>query len=141
MSRPEPWYSVVSRETGMSERTVQRYARIGNNLDKTAADILRGTPFENKLGELDELSRQAPDRQQRIAVLLTRSDSPAPSVAAAIAVLDGGTPDKEEDEGKTLRLLTDRWARLPKTARRAWVMALPPEQAVELASLLAERGY
>lgn len=137
MTQPEPWYQYIARHTGMSERAVQRYAAIGHALDPAAADRLRGTPFENKLGELETLSRQAPDEQRQIADLLTRPEDPVGSVADAIAILKGHVPAASKTNAERL---VGRWRRMPKADRRAWVMALSDEQADELGDLLDERS-
>lgn len=137
MTQPEPWYQYIARHTGMSERAVRQYAAIGEALDADAADRLRGTPFENKLGEIEDLSRQAPEEQRAIADLLTREEDPVGSVADAIAILKGHVPAASKT---TAERLVGRWRRMPKADRRAWVMALTEEQADELGELLEERS-
>lgn len=137
MTQPEPWYQYIARHTGMSERAVRRYAAIGHALDPAAADRLRGTPFENRLGEIEALSRQAPEEQRQIADLLTRDEDAAGSVAEAIAIVKGHAPAVEKTDAARL---VGRWRRMPKADRRAWVMALSDEQAEELGELLDERS-
>ncbi|NLF16682.1 MAG: hypothetical protein GX595_05415 [Lentisphaerae bacterium] len=137
MTQPEPWYQYIARHTGMSERAVQRYAAIGHALDPAAADRLRGTPFENRLGEIEALSRQAPDEQRQIAELLTRQEDAVGSVAEALAIVKGHAPSVSKTAAERL---VGRWRRMKKADRRARVMELTDEQAEELAELLDERS-
>lgn len=109
-----------AKRVGMTPRSVARYAALGDLLDEQAADQLRGTEFENKLGELDALSRHAPDKQRRIVALLTAEENPATSVAMALAMMEGRAASENPHEA-IVRRLSDTWDRGARRARIAFL--------------------
>jgi N6-adenosine-specific RNA methylase IME4 len=53
--------------TGGSPRNVRRYTEVGEKLSRKAAELLRGTPAENKLTELKKITKLAPKDQVSVA--------------------------------------------------------------------------
>jgi hypothetical protein len=109
--------------TGMSERSVERYAGIGERLAPTAIDWLRGTPFASIVAELEALSKLPEHRQRQVAVILARAEAPPASVRAALAEIEGRAVERDVDDAHLAKLL-DAWARAGAKARRAFLEAL-----------------
>lgn len=137
-SKSSELVGAIANRVGMSLRSTERYIALGELLDGDAADTLRGTPFEDSLKELDALSRHSPDKQRRIAALLTQGDPPAGSVAEAVAKMEGRAASEGGGEDKLIKGLLDRWRRAPKAARRAFAESLEDGEVEEIA---AARGY
>lgn len=129
---------VIVQRGPWSLSTIKDSVMIGERLTIDAAQCLRGTPFEDNQRELLALARLSPKTQVAVAKLLTAGKDAAPSVAAALEIVEGRTA--VADDGKAMRRLVERWGRMPKAQRREWVLALGDEQAEELAELLDERA-
>lgn len=134
------WYLHVAHRSERSERTIKRYAAIGQGLSPKSVERLRRTEFEDNQRDLELLSRQDHDRQAKILALLFGPKDPAKSVGDAIERLDGHTGTAGEAD-KKLNGLVDRWGRAPKDTRRAFIMAAEEEHLDELAEFMADRGY
>lgn len=129
---------VIAARSPWAERTIQISAEIGELLSAEAVSFLRGTPFEDKQKDLEAISKLSPKTQVAVVKLLTAGKDAAPSVAAALEIVEGRTA--VADDGKAMRRLVERWGRMPKAQRREWVLALGDDQAEELAELLDERA-
>jgi len=129
--------SAVVARSEIKRRAILQSAAIGDGLAASVIERLRGSAIEDNQRELELLSRQAARLQVKIVGLLLQAENPARTVAEAIGRIEGRTA--ADAQQKALSALVDRWGRMPKAARRAWVMALPEDQADELAGLLAQR--
>lgn len=129
MKEQDSFAEWAARMTGMSARSVERYAAIGERLDPDAAAMIRGTQFENSLGEIERLSKRDRAEQREIARMITRADEPLPSVQAAIDTLDGraSPPDAERD----LAALQDRWNRAGGKTRAAFLKWLCEQDVLD----------
>ena len=127
------WYSQIATRSERSKKTVQRQALIGENLDGEAADMLRGTDFEDNQFELEALCRLDPARQRQVAAKLADPGSPVASVRDALAALAGqpaDTPAKNPVAG-----YLDRWRAWPRAQRREFVYGLTDAEFDELVEL------
>jgi len=85
--------------SGVSKRTVQRLARIGQDLTPEAAAILHGTPVADSTQTLMKVSRLAPEAQAEVAQRLADGGSFSPEgdaveiPADSVEVADGETSD------------------------------------------------
>ncbi|HEY9081303.1 ParB/RepB/Spo0J family partition protein [Magnetovibrio sp.] len=118
------WSDTVVTRTQRSRTTVERAARIGARLTKKAAEILRGTDFEDNQSELEALAKLEPQKQVKVVKVITSEKDDAPkTVTQAIKVIDGHTEAAMVDPVEALaNKLQDNWNRTikrePKAARR-----------------------
>ena len=115
--------------TGMSLRSVEIYAAIGERLDSKAAGMLRDTAFADNLGELQALSRLERATQRRAAEMVTREKAPAKSIRAAIAEIEGRAA-VEDPVDRQLAKLIDAWNRSGAKARNAFIAFLSEQKAL-----------
>lgn len=133
------WYKGVARRLDRSVRSVEREAAIGGLLSRSAADLLRGSTFEQVLGELDLLSRQPVNRQRRIAEMLTRGPEPRPtSVMEAVLRLGNSSSATAATKPDAFGKLLDVWNRATPEMRRNLIARCSNEDLEEAAT---RRGF
>lgn len=64
---PPKTTETIALEMGISERTLQRYKQIGEDLTNEAKEIVKGTPIENSTTSLLEIAKCTPDLQKKMA--------------------------------------------------------------------------
>lgn len=133
------WYGQIATRSERSKKTVQRQALIGENLDADAADLLRGTEFEDSQVELEALAKRVPEEQRAIAAMLIDPDSPARSVREALAILVGQPAEPADAAERTIAKLADRFRSWGRAERRKFVEALGDAELDELAELIGAR--
>ncbi len=112
-----------SRETadksGLTQRTIQRALSIAEALPADIRSMIAGTPLAHKQSELLALVKVPAD--QRATVVEHIRAGAAPTVGAALAVVEGRRPDVETPEQRQLKRLMDAWfAAKSPSARRAF---------------------
>jgi ParB family chromosome partitioning protein len=132
------WYGEVALRSDRAVRSIKREASIGERLTEDSFARLAGTEFDDNQRDLELLSKEGPERQEKILDALFRKTDPAGSVAEAIDELDGGAGRKDDEEEKALGRLVERWNRAPAYVRRSFIKAIPTD---DLAQAMAERGY
>lgn len=119
------WSETASQRTGWSPRTLERYAGIGGKLAPETIAAVRGTPFAEKAGELESLSKHSPVLQADLVALMTRPEKPASSVVAARREIENAPqPDEKPQTDKSLEKLLDQWARASRSTRVALLEAI-----------------
>lgn len=118
------WYRDVAQRSGWAVRTIERAAQIGERIAPEAAELLRGTPFEDKQSELALLAKAEPTKQPKIAALVARKQMAEPSIRAAIARVEGRTQTPASTDDRSLAKLLDAWSRAPMRARRAFIQTV-----------------
>ena len=114
------WAATAIARTGWTLRTLERAVAIGERLDESVADELRGTAIEDNQKELEALCRFGPTVQRRVAGLIAAGK--ARSVAAAHRVLSNvAAPEAEDPDDKALKRLLDAWNRSPKKVQGAFL--------------------
>jgi len=82
----------TAAKTGKGRRTVQREAKIGQNLDPQAAEMLKGTAVEDNQLELETMSRLPAEKQQKVAAQI--------KAGKMKSVRKAEPPEVPDDEGK-----------------------------------------
>lgn len=116
--------------TGLGDAALKRALSIA----KIAPDLrarLAGTVMALKEGELYALSRQAPERQAQAVELLCAEEDPAPTVADAVAIIDGRVEPKPTREEFFYSRLVDAWVRAPQGAKTRFIDFLVGGRHVE----------
>lgn len=131
------WYGEIAARSERAIRTIKRQASIGETLDAAAADMLRGTDFEDNQAELEALSKRPPEQQRDIARLLKSWNSVGYTggVREALAELTGQAA--AAGERNPVGGYLDRWRRWPRANRREFVYALSDEEFEEIVELRA----
>lgn len=114
------WYDVVASRSQDSIRKIKQYTAIGEHLTDDAAAAIRGTEFEEKLNELEALSRLEADQQTVIVARLTCDKENRPTTVAQAVKIEYGHADKNErskDDQQYSKLL-DTWNRTSSTKAR-----------------------
>lgn len=109
------WSGEVARRGDWSIRTIERVTRIGERLSPEAADLLRGTPFEDNQSELDALAK-IPRADQEATAALVVGKGAGRTIRQAIAINQGGAKIVDP-EAKSLQGLMDRWNRANSRVR------------------------
>jgi len=112
---------------GLSERSIERAVALVKRIPPKVRDRLAGTPFEDKGTEPEALAKLEPTDQVKAVDMLVRDDDPAPSVAAAVKVIQGHTARPEKPEEKQYRALMTAWARAPQKVRHRFLDAVVSE--------------
>jgi len=129
-----PFSEDAAAKVGLHKDTVSDLVGMYGRLADDSKARIPGSPIEDRRMDLDLLSRQAPERQAEILDLILQEEDPARTVAEAIGRLDGHA--KADGEEKAMQRLVERWRRMNKPQRRAWVMLLGRDEAEELARLI-----
>lgn len=129
------WYGEIAARSERAIRTIKRQAAIGERLDEEAADRLRGSEFEDNQFELEALSKRHAEQQRQVAAMLTDPDSPAGSVANALAALAGQPAEAADRAGRTIAKALDRFRRWGRSERREFVSGLSDAEFDELVEL------
>jgi hypothetical protein len=90
----------TAAKSGKGLRSVQREAKIGQNLDPQAAEMLKGTAVEDNQAELEAVSRLPAQQQREVAVKI--------KAGKMKSVRNAESPEVPENEGEAeegLRLL------------------------------------
>ena len=111
------WYADVVLRSERGLRTIKRDTAIGARLSHAAAEMMRGTDFEDNQRELEALSKLEPATQKKVAAILTDSKNPAPSVAFARKIVEGHTAPNLSLEEKQFQILVKAWERTNQKAR------------------------
>lgn len=120
------WFRDVAQRGDWSVRTVERATLIGEKLAPAAANMLRGTRFEDNQQDLDALARVEPERQLSVVSMVVRPVDPLPTIRRAI----------EYVQGRTERPAVDHLAKI----RAAWNRASRKEQ-IAFVRQLVEDGF
>ncbi|MGC5198865.1 hypothetical protein, partial [Aphanothece microscopica] len=101
---------------------------------KIAPDVralLASHPVADSGQELDKIAAQTPLMQAKIAAALTREDSPARNVSAALAEFAGPVAGgKAAETQRQLQALMGAWRKAGKAARRQFLGYLAAEGEV-----------
>jgi ParB family chromosome partitioning protein len=83
VSRAFGWSSAVAERAGISERTVQRYAAVHENLSPTAIELIRQTTVADHFNQLSALSKLPEDRQIDLATQVSQGIEFGDAIGAA----------------------------------------------------------
>lgn len=125
------WFIAAAERTGWGAETLRKSARIGEHLTDESIVALRSTPLADNQKELMALSKYGPAIQAQLVWQITKPDSPARSVNAALRAVANQPEDSEDRSDKDLKSLTAIWARASAQARRAFLS----DHADEISSL------
>lgn len=121
-----PFSKDAAAKTGLDATTIRRAVRIAGGIPADVRQRLAGTRFADKQGELLALAKQPPKSQGRIVELLLKAKNPAPSVRAAVAVVEGRAVERDPDE-EQLTALLNAWRRAGAKARRRFLKFVEEE--------------
>lgn len=110
----------AAEKTGFKERTIQDCVRIATSIPAPLRKRLAGTPFAAKQGELLALAKADPAVQASIVDLVTREESPLPTIRAAVAFSEGRA-DKAAAGPDMLAKLQGNWNRASVKERRKFI--------------------
>jgi ParB family chromosome partitioning protein len=125
------WYESVAERSHRSARTVQREAQIGERLDASVLDMLRGSPIADNQKELEALSKFGGSVQRQLAVKIAGGE--ARSVRAAHRLVSGApeTADETDADQRAFDRLLDAWNRAPGKARARFLKQLCADGVLE----------
>ena len=113
----------AAEKTGLDERTIQRAVSIAEGIPTEVRARIAGTPVAEKQSELLALTKRTPIDQAKIVDAMLRENTPASSVNAAIAEIDGRATEQPLDE-KQLAALRQAWNKAPKKVRERFLDGL-----------------
>ncbi|MCW9036243.1 MAG: ParB N-terminal domain-containing protein [Rhodospirillales bacterium] len=121
----------AANKTGLNERSIRRSVMIAKNLSPETQARIAGTEFALKQKNLLDLAQHGPEKQSQVLDMVFANDNPAPSVAAAVKVIDGKVERIKTPEEKIYEKLVDSWSRANAGTKEQFIQFLIKDGAIK----------
>jgi len=127
----------AAEKTGLNERTIRRSVTIARNIPPEHRARIAGTKFAAKQSNLLDLAKHGPEKQAKILDQIFADSFPAPSVAAAVKMIDGKVERMKSPEEKALEKMQEIWVRAGAKLRGQFLDFLVADGAITADQILA----